>query len=302
MIIKPQIYSLRLVIVVLSTLICTLGIYSYYNYTSLNKYHKFLLEENNLVEAELKQMSSDYSALQIDNRDIQEKLEASKIRIARVLDSVKYLKPDVYLVSHYKKQLEAIKIENKKILALVDELNTENEFLKQEALRVGEELDQTISLSQSLKSKNSTLSKINKNYIDKINKAKLLTIDEVSIKGVRRVTNSGNIKTTSSARRAKMLNLCFTIPSNEFASKGQKELYLQILDPKNNVVSDKGHIEVGETSLIYSEKIVVDYNNTSINKCVFIQPSEDEDLLQGDYYVTIYHNNMLVGKTTLSLK
>lgn len=112
MIIKSQIYNLRLVIVALSTLICALGFYSYNNYTSLNKYLEFLLDENATVEAELKKMANDYSSLLIDNIDLQEKLEDSKIRIARVLDSVKYLKPDVYLVAHYKKQLEAIKTQN----------------------------------------------------------------------------------------------------------------------------------------------------------------------------------------------
>ncbi|WGD35578.1 hypothetical protein [Olleya sp. YS] len=303
MIIKPQIYNLKLVIVALSTLICALGYFSYTNYTSLNEYHKFLLDENASVEAELNKLAFNYDALQIDNRDVQSKLEDSKIRIARILDSVKYLKPDVYLVSHYKKQLELLKSENKKILQLVDQLNAENEFLREESLRVGEELNETITISETLKVENSTLSRINKRYAEKINRAKALNVKDVFVEGVRRITSSGSIKSTTTAKRAKKLNVCFTIPENKFTNKGNKVLYIQILDPKNNVVGDKGEIKMqGDSSLIFSKKLVVNYDNNSLQECIFVEPLENEPLVKGNYYINIYHNNTMIGKTTMSLK
>ncbi|WP_397364397.1 hypothetical protein [Olleya sp. R77988] len=302
MIIKPQIYNLKLVIVALTSLICALGYYSYTNYTSLNEYHKFLLEENASVEVELNQMAINYNALKIDNREIQSKLENSQIKIARILDSVKYLKPDVYLVAHYKKQLQVLKDENKRILALVDQLNAENEFLKEETLRVGMELDQTMSVTETLKTRNTTLSRINSKNEEIMNKAKVLSVKDVFVEGVKRITNSGTIKSTTSARRAKKLNVCFTIPENRFSDKGKKELYIQILDPNSNVVGDKGDVKIGDASLIYSQKIVVDYDNNSLQECIFIEPSEGESLEKGNYYINIYHENRLVGKSTLSLK
>ncbi|RAJ18083.1 coiled-coil domain-containing protein [Olleya aquimaris] len=303
MIIKPQIYNLKLVIVALSTLICALGYFSYTNYTSLNEYHKFLLDENASVEAELNELAFNYNALQIDNRDLQSKLEDSKIRIARILDSVKYLKPDVYLVAHYKKQLELLKSENKKILQLVDQLHAENEFLKQESLRVEEQLNETITMSEDLKVENSTLSRINRRYENKIKKAKVLNVKDVFVEGVRRITSSGSIKSTTSAKRAKKLNVCFTIPDNKFTSKGKKVLYVQVVDPKNNVVGDKGEVKMqGDSSLIFSKKLVVNYNNDSLQECIFVEPLDNEPFVKGNYYINIYHNNTLIGKTSLSLK
>ena len=302
MIVRSQVYSLRLVIVVLSTLICALGYYSYTNYTSLNEYHEFLLNENASVEAELNQMVFNYDMLQVDNRDLQARLDDSKLRISRILDSVKYLKPDVYLVAHYKKQLEVLKDENNKIYLLVEELNAENVFLKEEAIRVNTELDQTIYVSKSLKTENSTLSRINDKFERQINKAKALSVKNVMTEGVRRVTNSGRIKSTLTAKRARKINVCFTVPENKFAAKGKKELYIQILDPSNNVVGDRGVINVGEQSLIFSEQLVVDYDNVSLQECVFIEPLPGEPFQKGTYFVSIYHENTLIGKTTMELK
>lgn len=302
MIVRSQVYSLRLVIVALSTLLCALGYYSYTNYTSLNEYHEFLLNENASVEAELNQMVMNYDMLEVDNRDLQARLDDSKIRISRILDSVKYLKPDVYLVSHYKKQLEILKDENNKIYLLVEQLNAENVFLKEEAIRVNTELDQTIYVSKSLKTENSTLSRINDKFKRQINKAKALSVKNVLTEGVRRVTNSGRIKSTVSARRARKINVCFTIPENKFAAKGKKELYIQILDPSNNVVGDRGVINVGEQSLIFSEQLVVDYDNVSLQECVFIEPLPGEPFQKGVYFVSIYHENTLIGKTSMELK
>ncbi|QCE40923.1 hypothetical protein [Psychroserpens sp. NJDZ02] len=302
MIVRSQVYSLRFVIVVLSTLICALGYYSYTNYTSLNEYHEFLLNENASVEAELNQMVLNYDMLQVDNRDLQARLDDSKLRISRILDSVKYLKPDVYLVAHYKKQLEVLKDENNKIYLLVEELNAENVFLKEEAIRVNTELDQTIYVSKSLKTENSTLSRINDKFERQINKAKALSVKNVMTEGVRRVTNSGRIKSTLTAKRARKINVCFTVPENKFAAKGKKELYIQILDPSNNVVGDRGVINVGEQSLIFSEQLVVDYDNVSLQECVFIEPLPGEPFQKGTYFVSIYHENTLIGKTTMELK
>ena len=185
---------------------------------------------------------------------------------------------------------------------MVEKLNTENELLKQEALRVGAELDQTISFSKHLENKNSTLSVINSKYQEKINRAKVLSVSNLVVQAVKRVTNSGDIKSTTTARRAKHINVCFTIPENKFTVKGKKELYVQIVDPLNNVVGDQGVFNTGASSLIYSKKIMVDYKDKNLEQCLFVKPSEDQSFKKGDYYVTVYHKSRLIGKTTMTLK
>ncbi|MGB2683743.1 MAG: hypothetical protein WBC43_01900 [Olleya sp.] len=302
MIIKPQTYNLKLVIIVLLTILCALGLYSYYNYSSLNQYKNFLVDENALIEAELNQLSMDFNALKTDNQLLSDRLEQSKIKIIRILDSVKHITPDIKLLNHYKKQLQAIKLENSKILELVNQLNKENKVLQEEARLADEALDKTMLQSKSLKQQNRALSKLNTDYLNEIDKAKMISISDIYVEGVKRITNSGNIKTTTAAKRVKMLNICYTVAKNDIATQGKKELYFQVLDPKNNVIAYKGDITISDTSLMYSQLDVINYNNNSLQTCVFINLSENEILLKGEYYITIYHDNQLIGsaKTTFN--
>ncbi len=302
MIIKPQTYNLKLVIIALLTMLCALGLYSYYNYSSLNQYKNFLVDENALIEAELNQLSMDFNALKTDNQLLSDRLEQSKIKIIRILDSVKHITPDIKLLNHYKKQLQAIKLENSKILELVNQLNKENKVLQEEARLADEALDKTMLQSKSLKQQNRALSKLNTDYLNEIDKAKMISISDIYVEGVKRITNSGNIKTTTAAKRVKMLNICYTVAKNDIATQGKKELYFQVLDPKNNVIAYKGDITISDTSLMYSQLDVINYNNNSLQTCVFINLSENEILLKGQYYITIYHDNQLIGsaKTTFN--
>lgn len=302
MIIKPQTYNLKLVIIALLTMLCALGLYSYYNYSSLNQYKNFLVDENALIEAELNQLSMDFNALKTNNQLLSDRLEQSKIKIIRILDSVKHITPDIKLLNHYKKQLQAIKLENSKILELVNQLNKENKVLQEEARLADEALDKTMLQSKSLKQQNRALSKLNTDYLNEIDKAKMISISDIYVEGVKRITNSGNIKTTTAAKRVKMLNICYTVAKNDIATQGKKELYFQVLDPKNNVIAYKGDITISGTSLMYSQLDVINYNNNSLQTCVFINLSDNEILLKGQYYITIYHDNQLIGsaKTTFN--
>lgn len=298
MIIKPQIYNLKLVIIALTVLLCALGLYSYINYSSLNQYKNFLVDENALIEAELNQMSLDFSALKIDNQLLSERLEQSKIRIIRILDSVKHITPDIKLLTHYKEQLHAIKRENTKILKLVDQLNKENKLLQEEARLADQALDETILLSKNLKQQNINLSKLNTNYLNEIDKAKMISVSDIFVEGVKRVTTSGNIKTTTTAKRIKMLNICYTVLENDIATQGKKELYFQVLDPNSNIIAYKGDVTIGDTSLMYSQLDVINYTNNNLQTCVFIELLENEILTKGEYYITVYHDNQLIGSAT----
>ncbi|PIB33478.1 hypothetical protein BFP78_04265 [Gaetbulibacter sp. 5U11] len=298
MIIKPQIYNLKLVIIALTVLLCALGLYSYINYSSLNQYKNFLVDENALIEAELNQMSLDFSALKIDNQLLSERLEQSKIRIIRILDSVKHITPDIKLLTHYKEQLHAIKRENAKILKLVAQLNKENKLLQEEARLADQALDETILLSKNLKQQNRNLSKLNTNYLNEIDKAKMISVSDIFVEGVKRVTTNGNIKTTTTAKRIKMLNICYTVLENDIATQGKKELYFQVLDPNSNVIAYKGDVAIGDILLMYSQLDVINYTNNNLQTCVFIELLENEILTKGEYYITVYHTNQLIGSAT----
>ena len=301
MIINPQINNLRIVIFVLTALVISLAGYSVYTYKTLNDYNNFLVNENTAIEIELNHLIQNYNTLEVDNKEINTRLDESRIRISRILDSVTHLKPEIVLVTNYKKEHEKLKQENKRILELVDQLHAENKFLKEEALMVETELIQSKNQNENLKYKNSTLSIINKNLQSKVEQAKQLIVSGVTVEAVKKITSKGDVKTTTSARRTKMLNVCFAIAENNIAPEEKSNFYIQIVDPNNNVLGEKIEEKVGEESIIFSKKINVDYNGQQVNACLDIKPPSNQKFTKGSYFVSVYNKNNLVANTTFSL-
>ena len=48
--------------------------------------------------------------------------------------------------------------------------------------------------------------------------------------------SSGKQIPTERARRSDKIKVCFTVAKNKLTEAGDKELYVQVIDPKNNVL------------------------------------------------------------------
>jgi hypothetical protein len=78
---------------------------------------------------------------------------------------------------------------------------------------------------------------------------------------------------------------------------------VQIVSPQGNVVSDKGEILFGDSSLIYSKKEVINYNNEDLEVCTaIVADDEDQPFVKGYYFVNVFHENIKLGSTSIKLK
>ena len=301
MIVNPQLFNFRLIIGSLVIALVVLGSFSYSNYNTLMENQRFVEQEKKLVQGELSEMISQFEKYDVKNKNISLQLEKSKAKMKVVLDSLKSFKLNASLVSRYKSQIQSLKKENEDVIALINNLQQENEELKANTNRIKSEIKKTDLISKTLKEKNDSLFKANLNLNKSIEEAKGLTISNVEVEGVKRVT-SKRIVNTNFANKANQLHVCFTLANNRFAEKGNKDLYIQILDPKNNIVADKGAVNFGKSSLIYSKKTTVEYNNEDVKVCTLIKTDNDEKLVKGTYFVNVFHNSERLGKTTIELK
>ena len=89
------------------------------------------------------------------------------------------------------------------------------------------------------------------------------------------------------------------INENALASKGTKRLYVQVIGPDNNVVADKGAVEFGEASLIYSAKTEIEYSNEAIEVHTSIR--DDNAFKKGRYYISVFENDRKLGSTQILL-
>ena len=229
----------------------------------------------------------------VENDAINNQLQASKSQIETVLDSLRQLQANVSLITKYKAQLASLKLEKKNLFTLVQKFEEENQNLQEESNRISDKLESQDVYLKTLEKRNIRLS-------ETLKKVEQLTALNVNAKAVTTASAQSVVETTK-AKLVDHLEICFTLSKNEFTPKGNKDLFVQIIDPNNNVVSDKGLVHFGKSSLIYSGKTKVYYLNDLVNVCIKINVDDKEPLDKGTYYASIFHKDQKLGGTEIKL-
>lgn len=148
--------------------------------------------------------------------------------------------------------------------------------------------------------KNRELSKKNSDNERVIAVSKNLTATNVYANGIKIVSN--NIIETKRFNATEQIKVCFTLLENKAAIKGNKDIFIQILNPSNKVVNKNGDfLESKDRLLHYSAKTNVFYDNEEMDVCVFVDPNKN-DIQKGDYEINIFSGINLIGSTVFSLK
>jgi hypothetical protein len=151
-----------------------------------------------------------------------------------------------------------------------------------------------------LVSKNKELQKQNATNENTLSVSKNLTATNVYANGIKIVSN--NIIETRRFSSTEQIKVCFTLLENKAALKGNKDIYIQIVNPKNKVVSKMGESFIsGDKLLNFSAKTNIFYDNEELDVCVFVDPNK-EDMSKGDYEINIFSGINLIGNTVFSLK
>ena len=301
MIVIPHTYNYRLVIGCLVIALVSLGTFSYFNLDKLETYNTYVTQEKKLLEIELSEMILRYDEVEVNSVVLNDKLEQSKFKIERILDSIRVLKPSASLLSVYRSKIKLLQKEKAEVLALVSKLENENQRLSIKTAKVEEDLHGARSITNALKSENKDLAFNNTQLSKKIEAASHLEIGKLNAKAVKRITKKRIVGTNKSYKSNK-LHVAFTVSKNKFVNEGKKDIYIQILSPSNNVVADQGSVSFGKQSLIYSKKIILDYKNEDINLDAIITTDVDQPLTKGVYFVNIFHDNTRLGSTSVTLK
>ncbi len=245
MIVNPQLFNYRLIISSLLVVLTVLGIYSFTKYKSIESYEEFLKQEKVLIETELSELLSSYDELSQDYNLMASQLQEAKLETKNALDSLRLLKSDLSIITKFKEQLIVLKSKSKVLLSTIDSLNSANLELKKEkryALNTIKRINVAIN---DLEETNDALN-------ETIDNAALLKASHISVQAYK--LKSGKKRFTDRARRANAIDVCITLTENPLALKGKKDIYMQIVSPQGNVVSDKGEVFFGETSLITVKK------------------------------------------------
>ncbi|MBN2867426.1 MAG: chromosome partitioning protein ParA [Flavobacteriaceae bacterium] len=253
-----------------------------------------LTTEKNDVLANLNEMKAKYDLALSENEVTNQNLVEARERIQGLIDSLETAETNVKSLWRYKQKYLALQEE-------MDVLLTENDRLKVENMQLATTLDSTkvqleerAMFNDSLMIQNTALAEVMEN-------AAVLNTANLKGYGVL-VRNNGKLVPMERARRVDKIRVCYTVAKNKLVQAGDKELYVQVIDPKNNILGANQQITFGEQTLNYSVISKFNYENGNLDVCEFVSNNTDGDFAEGRYQVNVFNGNELVSSSEFTLK
>ena len=258
-------------------------------------------EEEKVFVTEKQQLMNDYSSIRDQYNEAiaaseakdQDLIEA-RDRIQGLMDSLKVSQKSVNSLWSYKKRFLALQEEKEELLAENDRLKVENEYLATSLDSTQVQLAERTVFTDSLLIQNTELATV-------VNDASAL--QTVGLKGMGVIERrSGRQIPTERAGRSDKIKICFIVAKNTIADAGDKELYVQVIDPKNNVLGANEQIQFEDQVLNYSLISRFNYENRNLNICEYIAQSEDTDFEKGRYQINVFNDKELISTSEFTLK
>ena len=267
-----------------------------YTYTLIqqNKETVLFLEADKAeVQKELEALVVSYNEILQDNKLKDKDLIAARDRIIVLLDSVKDYKANLSIITRYKAQVRGLKNERAQLFKRADSLLVVTQRLAIEKDSTTAVLIKTIKVVDSVTTANTQL-------FNSLEKGALIGISNLDATAII-VRKGGKIKETKRATRADKIRVCYTIAPNTLAQAGDRVLYVQVINPDNNIIGDKSNITFGQDLLTYSKSESVFYENQALDVCAIVG-TKGQDVLKGLYTINIFDAQRQIGSTTLMLK
>ena len=253
----------------------------------------FLEADKAEVQKELEALVVSYNEILQDNELKDKDLMAARDRIIVLLDSVKDYKANLSIITRYKAQVRGLKNERTQLFKRADSLLVVTQRLAIEKDSTTAVLVKTIKVVDSVITANTQLFK-------SLEKGALIGITNLDATAII-VRKGGKIKETKRASRTDKIRVCYTIAPNTLAQAGDRVLYVQVINPDNNIIGDKSNITFGQDLLTYSKSESIFYENQALDVCAIVGTT-GQDVLKGLYTINIFDAQRQIGSTTLMLK
>ncbi len=250
-------------------------------------------EENLQLKNELDSMIFEYTAVKLEydsvlydkDQIIQEKAKEINKLIAQQAD-----------YHRIRRQLDLLRDITQNYVREIDSLHTENKVLKAENVRMQDEIRTVVKQTEALTQTKQQLE-------EKVEIAAGLRAFQMSAIGTRTAGFRNTERETDKAKRVEKIKVCFMIAENPITQPGRKNVYMRIAAPNTEILrisdDDSYSFIFREDTLQYSIKSHFDYNNKNIDMCLTWDKNKDFD--PGQYLISIFTDDALMGETSLTL-
>lgn len=225
---------------------------------------------------------------QITNDSLVAQLENEQRRVRELLAELKQTKKDdAAEILRLKKELATLRAILRNYVMQIDSLNRLNQELQGE--------------NQNLRTQNQQAQQ----HISSLNAEKETLTDKVAIasqldaNGINAIAKNKKGKAAKKIKDVKQFQLNFNIARNVTAQTGMKSIYVRILTPTGNVLTQGGTFAYENRQLEYSIRKDVEY--TGENLAVSVYWDVNETLSAGTYRFDIFADGHNIGSTTISV-
>jgi len=203
----------------------------------------------------------------------------TKAELAKAQEDVKQLR---YFVTKYTADIEELKKQNTSLTSERDTLKT--------------------NLAASA-AKNTDLTKQNEDLDTKVKVASVLKLAQANVVAYK-IKGSGKEVDVTRANPAKKIKINFTVAENSIAEKRMHDVYVRILDPTGNLITDPkdaGTFQSEGQDLQYTYKTSIDFKDDGSGYTIdWVHPAPP--FVKGTYQVLLYADGGKMGSTSFSLK
>jgi hypothetical protein len=303
----PQVDSSRKksgkgMIVILVILVLAIAGLLIWNF-SIKKDMNTLLEEKEVQRAELQteldSLMYEHDMIKEDYGTLSDSLFAKDSIIQANAQEIRKLLDTQWEYYKVKRKLELLQKVSQGYVRQMDSLYTVNKVLTEENIVIRQGL-------QEAREENEMIAQDNEQLNEKVGQASILQVYNLSAMGVRD-RGSGKEKDTDKASRVDKIKVCFTIGENKIIESGTKDIYVRIARPDKLILtkdrSDTYTFDYKGEKIQYSTKKLIDYQNLSMNMCLYWEKSyKEKEIMTGTYHVEVFYGEEVIGHTQFILK
>ena len=263
----------------------------------LNQQKKKNEEMKELAELDKKEMENEYQRFanqysemktQISNDSIVAQLTKEQERTQSLLNELKQVKSDnTKEIARLKKELATVRAVLRNYVLEIDSLNRLNQNLTEENTRVKGQYAEATRQIEGLNTEKASLSE------------KVAIAAQLDANGINLSMKDKRDKNTKSIKKAKTLQVDFSIAKNVTASNGMRKLYVRITSPTGTVLGNGGTFSYENKNLACTMSKTVEYGGNQTDVTTYW--NVDQALVNGTYNVSIFAEGEMIGSRSFTL-
>jgi uncharacterized protein YoxC len=248
------------------------------------------------LKRDFQTMLDTYDQLIEKDQSLEDSLNFQKARIQELMDDLSDTRRRSYReINQLKDENQTLRNIMREYLYRIDSLNTLNINLTSELDKTSTRLTQTESERDQLKQQQAQSEEL------LVKGARLNAFNFNSI-GLR-YRSTGTTHEVNRAKRVDVLSSTFSIGANTIAKKGNKMIYMQVIDPNGKVIYDRPSniINVAGSEIIFTDSREINYQGQQIDITI-VHNLQGKELESGNFTVKIFADGALIGKDSFTLK